>query len=369
MVDILFSKNMNRSNLLSILAFWGLFSCMSAEEETTTPFISDITESVYASGNIKALNQYEAFANGTGPIQEIFVQEGDLVEVGTPILAVYNERERLSRENAELARAFADLEQNQSKLKDLELTIELAKSNFQNDSLLYERQKSLWKRNIGTVVELEQRKLAFENSKASYQSAQIRYENLRREITFNSQSATKNLAISRALESDFVLKSKVNGRVYSLPKETGEMVGPQTVVAVIGDAEKFIMELQVDEYDIAKVKLDQEVVVSMDSYAGEIFEGKVTKIYPLMDTKSKSFQVEAKFTNTPPSLYPNLSLEANILTSAVENALVIPRSYLIGDSEVILSDGDTVAVKVGIRNFQYAQILEGITETTEIIKP
>jgi len=34
------------------------------------------------------------------------------------------------------------------------------------------------------------------------------------------------------------------------------MVGPQTVVAVLGDAEEFVMELQVDEYDIAKVKLE-----------------------------------------------------------------------------------------------------------------
>jgi len=36
---------------------------------------------------------------------------------------------------------------------------------------------------------------------------------------------------------------------------------------------------------------------------------------------------------------------------------------------VILASGDTVAVEIGIRNFQFAQILEGITETTEIIKP
>jgi len=360
---------MSYYRLLSILAFWGLFSCMSSEEETTTPFIRDITESVYASGNIRALNQYEAFANGTGPIQEIFVKEGDLVEVGTPILAVYNERERLSRENAELAQAFADYQQNQSKLRDLQLAIDFAKSRLQNDSLLYARQQNLWKQNIGTVVELEQRKLAFENSQNNYQSALLRYQDVEREIEFNSRSAAKSAAISRALESDFVLKSQIDGRVYSLPKEKGEMVGPQTVVAVLGDAEEFVMELQVDEYDIAKVKLDQEIAITMDSYKGSVFDGKVTQIYPLMDTKTKSFRVEATFTNPPPSLYPNLSLEANILTSSVENALVIPRNYLINDSQVILASGDTVAVEIGIRNFQFAQILEGITETTEIIKP
>lgn len=346
-----------------------LISCGGEEESTITPQVQSITESVYASGYIKAVNQYEAYANASGPIQALFVQEGDLIEEGDPILAIYNDRERLSRENAELARAFADLEQNQSKLKDLELTIELAKSNFQNDSLLYERQKSLWKRNIGTAVELEQRKLAFENSKASYQSAQIRYENLKREITYNSQSASKNLAISRALESDFLLKSKIKGKVYALPKEKGEMVGPQTVVAVIGAADDFILELQVDEYDIAKIEVGQKVIIGMDSYKGQTFEGKVSKIYPLMDTQSKSFKVEAKFTQTAPSLFPNLSLEANIITEQVENALVIPRNYLYKDEQVITQDGDTISVAVGIKNFQFAEIKSGIDRETQLIKP
>lgn len=346
-----------------------LISCGSDSSESIKPEVKSITESVYASGNIKAVDQYDAFTNASGPIQEIFVQEGDSVSIGTPLLAVFSEREKLSRENAEIAKAYADLQANQSKLRDLQLSIDLAKSKMQNDSLLYVRQKNLHDQNIGTEVEFEQRRLAWENSKTAYESVVIRYNDLKREIEFNSKSASKNLAISRVLESDYVLKSKINGKVYALLKEKGEMVTPQVVLAVLGSADDFILELQVDEYDIAKVKVGQEVSVSMDSYKGEVFKAVVSKVYPIMDTQTKSFTVEAKFSKAPPQLYPNLSLEANIITAVKENTLVIPRSYLIADSLVVNENEDTLRVKTGIKNYQFAEILEGIDSSTNLIKP
>lgn len=346
-----------------------MFSCGSDSDESIKPEIKSITESVYASGNIKAVDQYDAFTNASGPIQEIFVQEGDSVSIGTPLLAVFSEREKLSRENAEIAKAYAGLQANQSRLRDLQLTIDVNKSKMQNDSLLYVRQKALHDQNIGTEVEFEQRKLNWENSKTAYESALIRYNDLKREIEFNSNSASKNLAISKVLESDYVLKSKINGKVYALLKERGEMVTPQVVLAVLGSADKFLLELQVDEYDIAKVKVGQEVSVSMDSYKGEVFKAVVTKVYPIMDTQTKSFTVEAEFSIAPPQLYPNLSLEANIITEVKENALVIPRGYLIADSLVINENEDTLRVKTGIKNYQFAEILEGIDASTVLIKP
>ncbi|MEB2785213.1 efflux RND transporter periplasmic adaptor subunit [Algoriphagus persicinus] len=345
------------------------FSCGSDYDETIQPEIKTITESVYASGNIKAVDQYDAFTNASGPIQEIFVEEGDSVSIGTPLLAVFSEREKLSRENAEITKAYADLQPNQSKLKDLQLTIDLAKSKMQNDSLLYLRQKNLHDQKIGTTVEFEQKQLNWENSKTAYKSSVIRYNDLKREIQFNSSNASKNLAISRVLESDYVLKSKINGKVYALLKEKGEMVTPQVALAVLGSSNDFLLELQVDEYDISKVKVGQVVSVSMDSYKGQAFAAVVKKIYPLMDTQTKSFKVEATFTKSPPQLYPNLSLEANIITEVRENALVIPRSYLIADSLVINTEEDTLPVRVGIKNYQYAEILKGITTDTKIIKP
>jgi HlyD family secretion protein len=346
-----------------------VFSCGKSDSNTTNPKVQSITESVYASGVIKAKDQYEAFTMANGPIQEIFVAEGDTVKAGTPILQVFGEAEKLRRENAQLAQSFADQKANQTRLRDLELSIELAMSKLKNDSLLWERTKNLYSKGIGTVVDLEQKELNYKNSKTNYESTLLRYRDLKREIEYNSRSAGKNLRISEVLENEYILKSKIDGVVFSLPKEVGEMVSPLTPLAIIGKIGEFILELQVDEYDIAKVQIDQKVMVRMDSFKEEVFEAKVTKIFPIMDARSKTFTVEAVFTKAPPRLFPNLTLEANIVTQAKENALIIPRNFLLNDHQVINSDGDTIQVKVGIKTFQYAEILEGITSSTVLTQP
>lgn len=345
-----------------------LYSCRKSEE-STFPVRENISESVYASGIIKARLQYEAFTNATGTVEQIFVEEGDSVDVGTPILAIHNETTRLNRESAELSRAYADKQLNQTRLKDLELGIDYARNKWENDSLLYERQKRLRDQGIGTAVDFEQRQLAFENSKTAYQTAKLRYEDLKREIDFNERNAGKNLAISRALESDLVLKSEIKGRVYALLKEKGEMVTAQTPLAIIGSAQDFILEMQVDEYDIVKIRRGQKILVSMDSYRGEVFEAIVSKINPLMDERSKSFMVEGVFVNEPPVLYPNLSFEANIILQSKDNSLTLPLAYIFDENKVILKNGDTLTVKIGIKDFQKAEIIEGLDEKSEVIKP
>lgn len=75
------------------------FSCGSSEE-SIFPQRENIAESVYASGIIKAKDQYQAFANANGLIDEIFVSEGDTVERNTPILSLSNAASTLNRESA-----------------------------------------------------------------------------------------------------------------------------------------------------------------------------------------------------------------------------------------------------------------------------
>ena len=69
-----------------------------------------------------------------------------------------------------------------------------------------------------------------------------------------------------------------------------------------------------------KIKPHQKVFVSLDSYKGQTFEAEVVKISPIMNDRSKTFTVDARFTKAPPLVYPNLSLEANILIQTKKNA-------------------------------------------------
>jgi multidrug resistance efflux pump len=291
------------------------------------------------------------------------------VKIGTPILSISNEAQKLNKENAELAAAFSDINANQGKLNDAQLAVDLAKNKMKVDSALFFRQKNLWQQQIGTKVELEQRELAYQNSKNAYYSSVVRYNDLKRQLNFSSSQSKKNLLIADKLQSDYVLKSEINGIIYSLTKSKGEIVGAQTPIAIIGDAGKFILEMQVDEYDILKIKKGLTVLVTLESYKGKVFEALVTKINPLMNERSKTFLVEAEFVKQPEILYPNISFEANIVINSKEKAILIPRDYLLNDSFVVKPNGDKIAVKTGLKDYQKIEIISGINAEDELVKP
>lgn len=345
-----------------------LFSC-GKKAETIKPIVAPISESIYASGLVKSQNQYQAFATVNGIIQDILLQEGDTVKKGMAILTIVNDAQRLSKENAELAANFADLDVNQGKLNDAQQNIELAQRKLKNDSSLLARQQVLWQQNIGSKVELEQRELAYQNAKSALYSARVKYEDLKRQLVLNAAQSQKTLQISSRLASDFTLRSDIDGIVYQLPKKKGELVTAQTPLAVIGDAEHFVLEMQVDEYDILKVEKGLKVLVTMDSYKGKVFDAVVTKIDPLMNERSKTFLVEATFTEAPKRLYPNVSFEANIILQTKDKALLIPRNYVLNDSFVLKKNGDKVAVKTGLKDYKMIEILSGINAGDELKNP
>jgi multidrug efflux pump subunit AcrA (membrane-fusion protein) len=350
---------MNRILLVAIIF---LFACNRKQEETIKPVIQNITESVYASGVVKSKNQYQVFSTVNGILAQKKVREGDTVRKGDVLVTLLNEAQRLNSENAELAATYSSVAYNADRLDELKINIDLARAKMQNDSALFQRQQNLWKQEIGTRNELEQRELAWKNSKTNYESARLKYNNLKKEIDFRSQQSQKNLQISKSTNQDYSIRARQDGRVYSILKEPGELVTPQTPIAVVGDVNEFVMELQVDEYDISRIKTGQKVFVSMDSYKGEVFEATVTKIQPIMDNRLRSFEIEAIFNSKPPDLYPNLTVEANILISTRENAMTIPRNYLTDKNEVYLKNGDIRKVVTGLKDYQRVEIISGLSK-------
>jgi HlyD family secretion protein len=129
-------------------------------------------------------------------VEKIFVEEGDTVKKGDPILSIAGEAQKLNRENAELAARFSDLSANEGKLEDARLAADLARNKLKNDSTMFARQSALWKQQIGTKAELEQRELAYENSKTAYHSANVRFHDLQRQLDFTSAQSKKNLMIA-----------------------------------------------------------------------------------------------------------------------------------------------------------------------------
>ena len=353
--------------LISIITFLALSSCNN-KNESITPEIKNITKSVYASGFIKSKNQYEVFGKTNNVVKKIFVTEGTTVLKGDPIFQMDNKNLKLSTQNARLTSTSADYKINIYKLLDAKKAIELAEKNLINDSLQYQRQKNLWKQNIGSKLEFERKELSYQNSKIDLSKSKTNYDDLKRQLKLASDQSKNNLEIAKLMEDDFIIRSEIDGVVYKVNKEEGELIGSLEPVVIIGTKD-FILELNIDEFDIVKVKKGQSVIIRMDSYQSQVFEGEITVIYPMMNIRTRSFKAEAIFKKTPDELYPNLTVEANILLYTKQDVLTIPRKYLVNDSSVILEGGKIKKVEVGLMDYDLVEIISGIDKTTKIEMP
>jgi multidrug efflux pump subunit AcrA (membrane-fusion protein) len=356
--------------ILNILIIFSLIiqSC-SKPIDSIKPKVGLITESVYASGIIKSKNQYMVYSTVAGIIQSVLVKKGDVVKKGDPLFIIKNETSKINTENAKISTEFANRNINGDKVNELKNAIENAKSKLLNDSLLLTRQKELWDQQVGSKFDLEQRELAFTNSKNNYLSAIFRLNDLKKQLNFNAEQSKKQLAISKTIAKDYTIRSLVDGKIYSITKEQGELVSSQSPIAIIGNSDNFSSELQVDEEDIVQVKIGQVVFLSLDSYKGEVFEGLVNFINPIMNDRTKTFTVEIEFTKQPPQLFPNLTTEANIVIAKKENAITIPRSYLIDDSLVLMENKEKRKIEIGLKDFERVEILSGIKSEETIMKP
>lgn len=341
------------------------------KQETIHPTIGPITESVYASGIIKAAGQYTVYPTVSGTVNALLVQEGDTVKAGQPLLRLDDRTSGPTERSAQaqLRTLEANAAENGPVLSQLREALDQARERFKLDSSNYARQRDLWSQHIGSQADFEQRELAFTTSRASLKRAIGAVEETRNRLRSELEVARGNASVSGAGNADRTPRSLIDGVVYDLLIEPGELAVPQKPLAVIGSASDLYLELDVDEMDINEVKAGQHVIVTMDSYAGREFEATVTRIVPIMDERSRTVRIEARFDRPPPRLFPNLTAEASIVLRTKENALTIPAAYLMDGNEVLTGPKKRVPVKLGVHDMERVEVLEGIDAGTELYKP
>lgn len=350
--------------LLSVL----LFSCQEAAE-TTQANITQMTESVYASVTVKPANFYNSFVAQAGIIQKIYVEEGQLIEKGQLLMKVAADRQSFITDNAALTvnKAKDNYLGKTTLLANITDEIALLQKQMAIDSSNYNRQKRLWAQNIGSLSQLEGAKLKLELSSGQLETLNKKFKQTELDLKNSYEKSVNVLQLEKTATEDFSVKSKIDGKVYAILKEEGELIAQQEVFAQLGSSDQFILEMSIDEVDIVRVKMNDEVLVSLDAYSDEIFEATLTKIYPLKDDRTQTFTVECAFKKQPPILYAGLSGEANIVLSKKEQVMTIPADYLTEDNKVMTQTG-LVEVEVGLQNFEYVEILAGLDTTTIIQK-
>lgn len=348
-----------------------LLSACSEEKEQTRAVISDITFSLYASGAIKSKDQYTVLSTVPGVIKQIHVEPGALVKKGDLLFTLENREATLNAENARQVLDFSasNSRKNSDKLQEALSQVEASKEKYQNDSAIYFRQKKLWEQNIGTRLDFDQRHLAFTTSKINYDVSVRRLVQLKNQLDNDVELSKINYQIAKKRQGDYLIRSEIAGKVFDVIKNQGELIGPQTALGILGKPDEFYLEMNVDENDITSVKLGQEVAITLDSYKGKLFRGRVSKIFPIMDDRSRTFRVEAVFSEPPATLYPNLTAEANIIVKVKKKAIIIPRSYLDKDNQVWLQDGTKKKVVTGLQDERNVEIVKGLSTQEVIYKP
>jgi len=342
----------------------------SQKQDKVLPIKTNLTESVYTSVTIQPDSLYQVYAAVAGILNTNFVEEGDTITKGHPLLQIINSTPKLNAQNARLSLKLAKENYNGSAaiLGSIQDEIKAAKLKLKHDSVNYFRQKNLWDKNIGSKIQFDTKKLNYELSSNNLKLLQNKFDRTKNELYTALEQAQNNYRTAMINTKDFTVKSKIDGKVYALYKEPGEVVTTMEPLASVGSAHVFIIEMLVDEVDIVKIMKGQDVLVTLDAYNSMVFTGKVSKILPKKDERNQTFKIEALFDNPPQVLYPGLSGEANIIIANKNDVLTIPKEYLIDDNKVKTDEG-IVTITIGLQNMEYAEVLTGLTENTYIYKP
>lgn len=352
--------------LLGIVQFW---SC-GPGSDSISPKKSTLVESVYASVLIQPDSLYAVYSSVAGILDKQLVSEGDDINNGEALFQIFNKTPELNRENARinLQQARDDYSGNAAILDGLQKEISTAVLKLENDSINYQRQSRLWEQEIGSKAEFDFKKLNYELSMNNLNVLQNKYNRTKTDLKNRVAQAENNYKASVVSTGDFTITSKINGRVYAIYKNIGEIITTMEPLASIGSSDNYLIELLVDEVDIVKLDKGQKVIIKLDAYQDEVFEGKIFKIYPKKDQRSQTFKVEAVFDKAPETLYPGLAGEANIIVATKENTLIIPLEYLMKNNQVNTPEGP-IQVTVGAKNLREVEILSGLDEHSEILKP
>ncbi|HUW23513.1 MAG TPA: efflux RND transporter periplasmic adaptor subunit [bacterium] len=174
------------------------------------------------------------------------------------------------------------------------------------------------------------------------------------------------------------VKSPIEGTVIRYYVDIGDSVipqepMPQEPVVNIAYMDKVKIVVNVGEKDITKLRKGEKVRVSVDAYPEENFLGRVVKVAPAVDLRSRKLKVELEIENKDHRLKPGMFADVEIIYNEHSNVLVVPRiSVLEKEGRTILFtvEDDRAKlreVKTGISDEEKIEIVEGLSEGESVV--
>lgn len=255
----------------------------------------------------------------------------------------------------------AQLEQAKNNLRAAQLQLEKVQQGADNAQV------------AGSVQQIEDAKARLEKLKSPAQDYDIRRAEAERKRA--------ELAVERAQRQldKASLLAPVDGIVSDVAVEEGEMTGAQPAVTLV-DASQFHIDVKVDEIDIAKIKEDQEVVVTLDALPGVEVKGRIDRIAPTSSVANGivSYAVRIVLDKTDAPLRAGMTANASIVMDRRDGVLLAPnwavrRERDTGKSFVTIKGADgkpqDVAVEIGARSDTQTEVTSGVGEGQVVYTP
>ncbi len=170
------------------------------------------------------------------------------------------------------------------------------------------------------------------------------------------------------------IRSPIDGVITDRPLYPGEMATAGTPLLTVMDTGAVIAKAHVPQADAALLKLGDKGTITVPGI-DEPIEGKVTVVSPALDPNSTTVEIWLEAKNPKQQLKPGTSVQLTITLREIKDALVVPANAVIttqdGSSAVMLAGTDGRAhqkvVKVGVRQGDDVQILEGVTASDKVV--
>lgn len=219
--------------------------------------------------------------------------------------------------------------------------------------------------------QLKSAKRALETAKLSLESSKD-----------NLETAKKNYEILQETLKDYEITSPISGTIIEKNYKVGDTIDATSSsnsnsMAVIYDMSTLTFTMNIDELDISKIKLNQEVSITADSVPNKTFTGYVDKINIKGTTTNgvTSYPVTIKI-NTPEDLLPGMNISAEIFVESVKNVLSIPSEAVSRGNTVLIESPESkadiennipegyqrITVELGKNNEDYIEITSGLKE-------
>lgn len=333
-----------------------------------------VVQAFYSTGTVQPEREYPIKSNGAGIITEVRVDKGDRVRKGDSLAVVADPELRFAADKAraELLERQKRAEPKTSPvLREYEARISASQDILDIAQREEKRVGELVARSAASQTDLDN---ALDRLKVAWGELE----------SWKAQGAAKLLELERELQvahaavataewnvEQQTLKAPVDGVVLDRPIALGTRLAVNDQIMRIADVApaNLVMRAAVDEEDITKVRLDQDVRMVLYSFAGKVLRGKVSRIYDQADEARRTFEVDVRLAGSNDRLFPGMTGELAFIMDAKDKAIAIPAQAVQGGAVWGVRDGKVVQydARIGLGGVERVEVLSGVAPGDRIV--